>query len=271
MNRNTTRYDLISFDDDDDQYCRAQAHGNDQATSTPMGNDQLCDNPELVRNINRLSMDPERLMQLERETQSERQRHEMQMLELHAQLERERRHFEIERLRLQSEAPSHTKRKEINIEPLRERDDIEVYLTSFERLAEANKWHKSEMAPRLAAALTGKARQAYTRMSLSDVDDYTKLREAVLAAYDLTPEVYRKKFCEVKKAKDETHSQFAVRTRTLFERWVKGEKADSTIDNLQELLIKEQMLESYYPSLQLYLKDHRPKSLKELVEMADHY
>ena len=89
-------------------------------------------------------------------------------------------------------------------------------------------------------------------------------------AYDLTPEAYRIRFRSVRKQKDETHQQYSVRVRTILERWLKGQHVND-VANLQELLIKEQMLESYYPGLQIYLKDRKPKTVKELAEIADHY
>ena len=48
----------------------------------------------------------------------------------------------------------------------KEGEDVEVYLGMFERITRANKWNANTWAPRLAALLTGKAREAHVRMSL---------------------------------------------------------------------------------------------------------
>ena len=83
--------------------------------------------------------------------------------------------------------------RSIKIPHLNENDDIEVYLTTFERIATANKWEKVSWAPRLATLLTGKATESFVRMDINDVGDYDKLKAVILARYNLTPEVYRKK------------------------------------------------------------------------------
>ena len=56
-------------------------------------------------------------------------------------------------------------------------------------MPDANKWRETEWA----AALTGKAHKAVTLMPVEEAGDYiySKLKRAVLTAYDLTPEAYR--------------------------------------------------------------------------------
>ena len=84
----------------------------------------------------------------------------------------------------------------------REGEDIEVYLTTFERLAEANGWPREVWAARLAAALTGKARQAYVRMAAGESRDYDLVKGAILQRYDRDSEYYRTKFRESRKESD---------------------------------------------------------------------
>ena len=212
-----------------------------------------------------------------RQAEQDKQQHELRLMEMKLQAEREQRQFELERLRLQQEqSREHIVHREgqyfkdIKIKPLEDSDDVDIYLSAFERLAEANKWPRPQWATRLAAALTGKAREAFTRLSMQDSGDYTKLKEAVLRAYNLTPEAYRLKFRSAKRLTDETHMQFAVRLRTLFDRWTSGENV-TNIAELQDLLIREQMLENYYFHLQVYLKDRRPANVVDLAELAEHY
>jgi len=42
-------------------------------------------------------------------------------------------------------------------------------------LADANKWPQIELATQLPAALTGKARKAFTHMPVDEAGDYSKL------------------------------------------------------------------------------------------------
>ena len=75
---------------------------------------------------------------------------------------------------------------------LKDDDDIETYLCTFERIATTNKWNEMSWVTRLAPLLTGKAREAYIRMNILDSGNYEQLKKAILAGYDLTPDRYRK-------------------------------------------------------------------------------
>ena len=68
-----------------------------------------------------------------------------------------------------------------------------------------------------ACCSSDKAREAFTRMPVGDTGDYSKLKNAILMAYDLTPEAYRIRFRYVRKQKDETHQQYSVRVRTILD------------------------------------------------------
>ena len=71
-----------------------------------------------------------------------------------------------------------------------EGEDIELFFMTFKKLAIANKWGKAIWAPRLAAVLMGKAQEAYSRLSLADLQDYETIKVAILKKYELSPETY---------------------------------------------------------------------------------
>ena len=58
---------------------------------------------------------------------------------------------------------------------LGESDDIEAYLTTFERLMQVGRIDEGEWVLRLAPQLTGKAQQAHAAMSSADSMDYAKV------------------------------------------------------------------------------------------------
>ena len=131
----------------------------------------------------------------------------------------------------------------------KEGEDVEVYLGMFERIARANKWNANTWAPRLAALLTGKAREAYVRMNLIASGDYHELCAAIRERYDLTPDAYRRKFRSSRKLSDETFKEWGIRARRLFERWM---SCDITSANaICEQMIMEQILDNTSPDLQL--------------------
>ena len=71
--------------------------------------------------------------------------------------------------------------------------DIESLL-SFEKIAQLNQFPEDKYAVIWHADLTGKALRVFTELSVEDCQDYQKLKEALLTAYAVVPEVYRKRF-----------------------------------------------------------------------------
>lgn len=82
----------------------------------------------------------------------------------------------------------------IAVPRLEEGDDVEQFLTTFERLATAYRWPQTDWAVILVPYLTGKARAAYVAMDSDDSLDYELVKEAILAKYEINMEVYRQRF-----------------------------------------------------------------------------
>ena len=85
-------------------------------------------------------------------------------------------------------------KSKVSLPKLDENQDIEVFLTSFERLAELHKWPKEQWPVRLVPQLTGKALEAYSRMAITDSNSYDKIKMAILERFGLNPLEYRNKF-----------------------------------------------------------------------------
>ena len=81
------------------------------------------------------------------------------------------------------------KREEPKVAHLTAEDDIEAYLTTFERTMEAFEIPASAWSFRLAPQLTGKAQKAFAAMDKADTCDYTKVRSAILTRYDITTDI----------------------------------------------------------------------------------
>jgi len=56
-------------------------------------------------------------------------------------------------------------------------------------------------------------------LAIEECKDYDTLKKALLTAYAVVPEVYRKRFRESSKNHSETYSEFAFRLTTQFKRW----------------------------------------------------
>ena len=82
---------------------------------------------------------------------------------------------------------------------LTEEDDIEHYLTTFERVAKQQKWPKEVWATQLAGLLTGKAMAACAALEVKSTGSYDMVKQAVLRRYDVNEETHRLRFRQDKK------------------------------------------------------------------------
>ena len=73
-----------------------------------------------------------------------------------------------------------------------QKDELDSYLLHFERYAKNASWEKDMWAIKLSALLTGRAMDVYTRMSVTDANDYDKLKKALLTRYKYTEDGYRR-------------------------------------------------------------------------------
>ncbi|XP_043958900.1 uncharacterized protein LOC122823389 [Gambusia affinis] len=143
------------------------------------------------------------------------------------------------------------------LEKLTVEDDIEHFLTTFERIAAAYRWPKSDWIFQLIPLLTGKARSAYVNMDVDDSLEYEKVKAAILQKYDINPETYRQRF-RCLDSLDESPKELYSRLKELYEKWIQPK--DKTVKQVGELIMLEQFLRMLCPELQVWIKEHDPKS-----------
>ena len=208
-------------------------------------------------------------MELEKE-----QMHQRYLLEA----EKQKFSFELEMEKLkastESNANSSVKSEQVKykgpkVPNLKEDDDIDSYLHTFEKLAEVYKWPRDTWATRLAALLTGKALEAFARMDHEDSEDYDKVKKAILRRYELTSEAYRKKFRRSRRTQDETFAEWSVRISRYNDQWLEAEDLSMSVvrstevKQVRDLLIRGQLLESSSDEVRTWLKERKPKSVKD--------
>lgn len=152
-----------------------------------------------------------------------------------------------------------------------EGEDIDVFLRSFERLATLHKWQKAEWALRLIPQLTGKALDTYARLGEVEANDYDVIKNAILKRYNLTASTYKDKFRGCKQFSSETFREFSSRATNYFDHWCQMEKVNKNHDNLVDVLMREQLTNSSSRDLQIWLKERQPKSVEEMIELAEAY
>ena len=151
---------------------------------------------------------------------------------------------------------------------LSEQDDIESYLTTFERIMRAYEVKEERWVVKLAPQLTGKAQQAYAAMKVEDAGTYRLLKEAILRRYDISEETHRQRFRDAERKDSESVSELAVRITDLFLKWTKSCKS---IDEIRDLMVMEQLLHTLPSEIKVWVTERKPKTSTEAAEMSDNY
>lgn len=150
---------------------------------------------------------------------------------------------------------------------LEESDDIEQYLTTFERLATAYRWPRTEWAVYLIPYLTGRARAAYVAMDVGEAMDYSKVKAAILMKYDINEEIYRERFREPDIVQGETPRELYHRLKDLYKKWIKP--AGKTVEDVGEIIVLEQYLRSLAPDVRVWVKEHKPTTGQQAAEWVE--
>ncbi|XP_044132985.1 uncharacterized protein LOC122925703 isoform X1 [Bufo gargarizans] len=149
-------------------------------------------------------------------------------------------------------------------------EDIDAFLQDFERLCTLHKIHMEDWVPILAGRLTGRAAEAYRTIPDTEIRNYSRVKEVILARYAMTPEAYRRRFRELKKAEKDSHAEWACRLQRAALGWVQANQAQSMEDLLQMLLL-EQFYDGIPADLQEWVRDRNPTSITEAAKKADDY
>uniref|UniRef100_A0A3B3Z4U7 CCHC-type domain-containing protein n=1 Tax=Poecilia mexicana TaxID=48701 RepID=A0A3B3Z4U7_9TELE len=153
------------------------------------------------------------------------------------------------------------------LQKLSEEDDIEHFLITFERIASACRWPRTDWAFHLIPLLTGKARSAFVHMDVDLSMNYDQVKLAVLQKYDINSETYRQRFRSLQVELEETPKELYIRLKELYVKWVQPK--GKTVGQINEIIILEQYLRMLSPELQVWIKEHNPKTAMEAAELAD--
>ena len=156
---------------------------------------------------------------------------------------------------------------EAKVSKLTEADDIEAYLTTFERLMEAFSVPKERWVFKLAPQLTGKAQQAYAALDLDKTADYDQVKSAILKRYNVTEETYRTRLRAVSRGKQESYAEMATRVMDLTRKWTRQCVADA--DAVREVIAVEQLLNSMPAAVRVWVAERKPQTVAEAGKLAD--
>lgn len=161
------------------------------------------------------------------------------------------------------------KGQEPRLARLEDTDDIEHFLTTFERLAEVYQWPRGDWAIRLIPLLTGKARSAFVAMNPSQTQDYDQLKQAILKKYEISTETYRLRFRSLNTPMHESPQELYTRLKDLFCKWVQFTK--SSKDNIMEAIVLEQYLRVLHPEVRTWVKERNPTTAAHAANLVEVY
>ena len=156
----------------------------------------------------------------------------------------------------------------LKLTKLGESDDIEAFLTTFERMMVAYGVDKAQWVYRLAPQLTGKAQQAYAAMPTEEAGRYDDVKAAVLRRYNINAETYRQRFREARLKEGETNRELATRLLDLANKWM---KECTSVKDVVEVIVKEQLLETMSGGVRVWVQERKPQDSTEAGQLADDY
>ncbi|KAM9316716.1 tubulin-specific chaperone E [Gastrophryne carolinensis] len=148
--------------------------------------------------------------------------------------------------------------------------DMDVYLRTFERTCRQFHLPRDQWARYLTPGLKGKALEVFADLPMDCDGDYDKIKEALIKRYNLTPEVYRKRFRTVQRAQHDSYADVLSNLRTAFNQWVRG-LSISTFADLADLMIKDQLLHICSAEVRQFILTKEPKTSDQAADFADLY
>ncbi|XP_067288440.1 uncharacterized protein [Pseudorasbora parva] len=151
--------------------------------------------------------------------------------------------------------------------PWSSEEDIEHYLMTFERIAQACNWPRPDWVLHLLPLLTGKARAAYVAMEPDDSLNYDCVKQVILDKFEINPETFRQRFRAFNVRDDETPRELYVRLKDLYGKWmVPGRR---TKQEIGDQIVLEQFLKLLNPEVRTWVKQNGPTSSKQAAELAE--
>ena len=156
----------------------------------------------------------------------------------------------------------------VKLAALTEKDDIEAYLVTFERIMEGQKIEKTNWTQYLAPQLTGRAQLAFAALPSKDLDVYDTLKVAILARYDINEEAYCRRFRTVSRGHGKTNHELAICLMDLQDKWL---QACTTTGDIKEVCGIKQFLSTIPMEKKLWVMERKPKTCVQAGELADDY
>ena len=115
--------------------------------------------------------------------------------------------------------------------------------------------------------LTGRAQQAYATLDPSDAQSYNGVKAAILRRY-INEETYKKRFRALKFKHGQSPTELVTRLSDIAGKWL---KACKTIEDVQDAVVKEQLLSALPDDVRVWVSERKPNTATEAGQLAEDY
>lgn len=157
----------------------------------------------------------------------------------------------------------------LKVARLTDEDDLEAYLTSFERTAKLAKWPVPQWTYILGPHLTGPAASVWRTLPMEDVPYYDKLKEALLDRYGFTEDRFRLRFSSIRYTAGARPRALVGELRDAAMRWLKPETAEGR--RIVDKVVLHQLYQVLPADARAWVSRHRPSKLAEATRLAENF
>lgn len=158
------------------------------------------------------------------------------------------------------------------MQPFKAGSDITLYLVNFERTCTRAALAEETWSQRLLTLLPNEAADVIARMPDEDARDYNKVKLQLRRRYSLSTDALRMKFRNTRRSQGESFSEFAYKSMSLLEEWLKSANAYENKQRLIEVFALEQFYASIPEQMRLWIQDKsNVETLQTAASLADEY
>jgi len=98
--------------------------------------------------------------------------------------------------------------------------------------------------------------------------DYKEVKAAILQRYDISEEMYRRRLRAVTRKAGESYHDLTTQAHDFLGKWM---KQCTTMEELRELMMTEQLLNALPQDVRIWVIEREPKTVAEAGKLADTY
>ncbi|XP_069179665.1 uncharacterized protein [Procambarus clarkii] len=150
-------------------------------------------------------------------------------------------------------------------------EDPEIFFLHFRKLAVSMNWPVDQWVSILQGQFKGKAPEVFASLPAENSFDFKFVQQSILNAYQQIPEAHRIKFRSLKRAHDQTISDFVRVKLYHFDRWIKALNI-TEFETLRDLKVTEEVVGCLPEKLALFMAENKQTTdLIKLAKLADEH